>query len=80
MSSFLYLPDVTQITLTLTVTDVNDANPEFKNKPYPFLTTVGPNTPPNEEVFRVVAEDPDTNSNISYRIDSGRFSLALSNT
>ncbi|XP_071091775.1 neural-cadherin-like isoform X1 [Haliotis cracherodii] len=65
------ITDVTQITLTLTVTDVNDANPEFKNKPYPFLTTVGPNTPPNEEVFRVVAEDPDTNSNISYRIDSG---------
>ncbi|XP_041375475.1 neural-cadherin-like [Gigantopelta aegis] len=63
--------DVVQTELTITVTNVNDEYPVFKNQPVPFLATVGLNTGPNVKVYEVIAEDSDPNSNVTYALESG---------
>ncbi|KAL5021610.1 hypothetical protein ScPMuIL_000765 [Solemya velum] len=63
--------DIQLKNVTLTVTDVNDESPVFKNIPVPFLATVSTNANAREDVFTLLAEDPDTNSSIKYFLQGG---------
>ena len=53
----------------MVVLDDNDNDPRFKKQLY--FTTIAEDTPPNQSILRVEAEDPDLgpNSLISYAID-----------
>ncbi|KAL4234097.1 hypothetical protein ACF0H5_005750 [Mactra antiquata] len=64
-------PFDTILKIILRVQDRNDEKPVFKNKPFPYLATVSTNPSLGENVYTLYAEDPDQNSQLQYKLESG---------
>ncbi|XP_033753809.1 LOW QUALITY PROTEIN: neural-cadherin-like [Pecten maximus] len=72
--------DLTELAITLKVTDTNDERPIFVNQPRPFLATVSTNPSVGEMVYELLAYDPDTGSDIKYILESaGERKFAIQN-
>lgn len=71
----MYFAVISELILTLQVTDINDEKPVFINKPRPFLATVSSNPSVGEMVYELMAEDPDTGSDIKYILESGECNM-----
>ncbi|RWS20452.1 Pt1-cadherin-like protein, partial [Leptotrombidium deliense] len=78
---FVALPnrDIEHQSITIHIIDVNDEPPEFINQPLPMQTVVDLNAPPGTSVFKLQANDPDTDHNIHYLLvrdrTGGRFEV-----
>ena len=48
--------------------DVNDETPVLKNIPYPYQAAIPKEPEPGLTVYELLAEDPDTNSELVYSI------------
>ena len=67
------IADIVRIIVTLPVTDENDERPEFRNKPYPYLTTMASTEAAGAEIYELYASDADENSQIEYEFLSGKL-------
>ncbi|CAG5122582.1 unnamed protein product, partial [Candidula unifasciata] len=56
------------IKLTIPLKDVNDEIPVVKNQPVPYLAAVPQEPDPGHTVYVLLAEDPDTDSDLEYII------------
>ncbi|RWS22467.1 Pt1-cadherin-like protein [Leptotrombidium deliense] len=78
---FVALPncDIEHQSNTIHIIDFNDEPPEFINQPLPMQNVVDLNAPPGTSVFKLQANDPDTNHNIHYLLvrdrAGGRFEV-----
>ncbi|KAK3581134.1 hypothetical protein CHS0354_033929 [Potamilus streckersoni] len=63
--------DIKIVEVILRVQDKNDEKPRFRNSPVPFLATVSTNPSKGDTVYTLYAEDPDSNSNLRYNLESG---------
>ena len=69
MSNFR--PQIQRASLFVTILDVNDNIPKFKEKLYNVM--LQENLPKNTEILIVSAEDADKNRTITYSLESGSF-------
>lgn len=58
--------EVKKIQVEISITDVNDEDPEFTNKPSPYLAVA---RTPNTLIYTLTARDPDAGANLNIRGD-----------
>ncbi|XP_055891438.1 neural-cadherin-like [Biomphalaria glabrata] len=61
--------DIKLIKVTIPLADVNDELPVLKNKPFPYLAAIPLEPDAGHIVYVLLAEDPDTNSQLDYLLD-----------
>ena len=64
----LFSAESTMIKLSIPLADVNDEKPVLKNQPFPYRATIPVGAHPGYIVYELLAVDPDTNSQLEYRI------------
>ena len=65
LRTYEFRPQIQRASLFVTLLDVNDNNPNFKEKLYNVM--LQENLPKNTEILIVSAEDADKNRTITYR-------------
>lgn len=65
------------IKLSIPLEDVNDEPPVVKNQPYPYLAAIPQEPDPGHTVYVLLADDPDTDSELEYFIpdEAGNHNL-----
>ena len=58
------------IKLSIPLTDVNDERPVLKNQPKPYYAAIPVEPEPGQLVYQLLADDPDTDSLLEYKIAS----------
>ncbi len=67
------------VRVDLTVMDVNDNAPEWTMVPFPFLSVVSADVPPNIVVYKLQARDGDEgiNGEVEYFLSDGKHNFHL---
>ena len=71
LRTYEFRPQIQRASLFVTLLDVNDNNPNFKEKLYNVM--LQENLPKNTEILIVSAEDADKNRTITYSLEAGSF-------
>ena len=66
-----FRPQIQRASLFVTILDINDNTPQFKEKLYKVM--LQENLPKNTEILTVSAEDADKNRTITYNLEAGSF-------
>lgn len=70
---FIFFTVVKDIEVQISITDVNDEDPVFLNKPYPYLAVARTPTAPNTLIYTITAMDPDAGASLTIQGNLSKY-------